>query len=86
VSEICFFKGTGKGTEQCLFGCTSFATASDGKKNSRSSGEVGKAMGWKASRCRNIQISELFSMETCDQAVMDFLAATDIGKFPAQVS
>ena len=24
-------------------------------------------------------------METCDQAVMDFLAATDIGKFPAQV-
>ena len=44
--------------------------------------EVGKAMGWKVSRCRNIQISELFSMETCDQAVMDFLAATDIGKFP----
>jgi hypothetical protein len=48
--------------------------------------EVGKAMGWKVSRCRNIQISELFSMETCDQAVMDFLAATDIGKFPAQVN
>jgi hypothetical protein len=45
-----------------------------------------KAMGWKVSRCRNIQISELFFMETCDQAVMDFLAATDIGKFPAQVS
>jgi len=44
--------------------------------------EVGKAMGWKVSRCRNIQISELFSMETCDQAVMDFLAATDVGKFP----
>jgi hypothetical protein len=47
---------------------------------------VGKAMGWKVSRCRNIQISELFSIETCDQAVMDFLAAMDIGKFPAQVS
>ena len=29
-----------------------------------------------------MQISELFSMEICDQAVMDFLAATDVGKFP----
>jgi hypothetical protein len=29
-----------------------------------------------------VQISELFSMEICDQAVMDFLAATDVGKFP----
>jgi hypothetical protein len=29
-----------------------------------------------------VQISELFSMEKCDQAVMDFLAATDVGKFP----
>jgi len=48
--------------------------------------EFGKAMGWKVSRCRNIQISELFTIETCDQAVMDFLAATDIGKFPTQVS
>jgi hypothetical protein len=28
-----------------------------------------------------MQVSELFSMETCDQAVMDFLAATDVGKF-----
>jgi hypothetical protein len=27
-------------------------------------------------------MSELFSMEICDQAVMDFLAATDVGKFP----
>jgi hypothetical protein len=43
--------------------------------------KVRKAMGWKVGRCRNIQISELSSMETCDQAVMDFLAATDIGKF-----
>ena len=38
--------------------------------------------GWKAGRCRHVQISELFSMEKCDQAVMDFLAATDVGKFP----
>jgi hypothetical protein len=29
-----------------------------------------------------VQISELFSMKKCDQAVMDFLAATDMGKFP----
>jgi len=43
---------------------------------------VGKATGWKAGRCRHVQISELFSMEKCDQAVMDFLAATDVGKFP----
>ena len=43
---------------------------------------VGKATGWKAGRCRHVQISELFSMEECDQAVMDFLAATEVGKFP----
>jgi hypothetical protein len=43
---------------------------------------VGKATGWKAGRCRHVQMSELFSMEICDQAVMDFLAATDVGKFP----
>jgi hypothetical protein len=29
-----------------------------------------------------VKVSELLSIETCDQAVMDFLAATDIGKFP----
>jgi hypothetical protein len=33
-----------------------------------------------------VQISELFSMEKCDQAVMDFLAATDVGKFPPKTS
>jgi len=43
---------------------------------------VGKATGWKVGRCRHVQISELCSMEICDQAVMDFLAATDVGKFP----
>jgi len=46
---------------------------------------VGMAMGWKAGRRRHVQISELFSMERCDQAVMDFLAATDIGKFPPKL-
>ena len=43
---------------------------------------VRKATGWKAGRCRHVQISELFSIEECDQAVMDFLAATEVGKFP----
>jgi len=42
---------------------------------------VGKAMGWTACRCRHVQISELFTIEECDQAVMDFLAATEVGKF-----
>jgi hypothetical protein len=43
---------------------------------------VGKATGWKAGRCRHVQISELLSVEECDQAVMDFQAATEVGKFP----
>jgi len=43
---------------------------------------VGKATGWKVARCRHVQMSELCSTEICDQAVMDFLAATDVGKFP----
>jgi hypothetical protein len=42
---------------------------------------VGKVKGWKASRCRHMQISELFSMEECDQAVMDFLTAAEVRKF-----
>jgi len=44
--------------------------------------EVGKATGWRAGRCRHVQESELLSLEMCDKAVMDFLAATDVGKFP----
>jgi hypothetical protein len=43
---------------------------------------VGKVRGWKAGRCRHVQISELISMEECDQAVVDFLAATEVGNFP----
>jgi hypothetical protein len=27
-------------------------------------------------------VSELFSREICDMAVMDFLVAMDVGKFP----
>jgi len=43
---------------------------------------VRKATDCRAGRCRHVQISELFSIEECDQAVMDFLAATEVGKFP----
>jgi len=43
---------------------------------------VGKEMSWNAGRCRHVQISEHLSIELCDQAVMDFLAATGVGKFP----
>ena len=43
---------------------------------------VGWETGWKAGRCRHVQISELFSLEICDQAVLDFLVATEVGKFP----
>ena len=46
---------------------------------------VGKATGWNSGRCRHVQLSELFSLEQCDQAVMDFLAATEVGKFPPKV-
>jgi ribonuclease HI len=43
---------------------------------------VGKVTGWKEGRCRPVQVSELFSTEECDQEVVDFLAATEVGKFP----
>jgi hypothetical protein len=42
---------------------------------------VGRATGWKAGKCRHVQMSELFSIEICDQAVMDFLAAQRWGSF-----
>jgi len=44
--------------------------------------KVGKTTGWKAGRCRRAQVSELCSMEIRDMAVMDFLAAMDVEKFP----
>jgi len=28
-----------------------------------------------------VEISELFSIEECDKAVVDFLSATEVGKF-----
>jgi len=48
--------------------------------------QVGKATGWRAGRCRHVKVSRLLSIEKCDQAVMDFLAATDVGKFPPKTS
>jgi len=47
---------------------------------------VGRATGWKVGRCRHVQISKLFTIEDCDQAVMDFLAAIEVGKFPPKWS
>jgi hypothetical protein len=47
---------------------------------------VGKAKGWKAGRCRHVQVSELISMKECDQAVVDFLEAFEGREVPAQVS
>jgi len=44
--------------------------------------EVGKATGWRAGRCRHGKVCEMLSIAKCDQAVMDFLATTDVGKFP----
>jgi hypothetical protein len=43
---------------------------------------VGKATGWKEGKCRHIQITELFSIGEFDQAVMDFLVATEVWNFP----
>jgi hypothetical protein len=43
---------------------------------------VGKVTGWRAGRCRHVQVFELFSIDECYQAVVDFLAATEVGKFP----
>jgi len=42
---------------------------------------VGQATGWKVGRCRHVQISELFTIGECVQAVMDFLVATEVGMF-----
>ena len=43
---------------------------------------VGKPTGWKVGRFRQVQISELCSRDECDQALVDFLAATEVRKFP----
>jgi hypothetical protein len=48
--------------------------------------EVGKATGWRVGRCRHVKVSELLSIEKCDQAVIDFLAAMDVWKFPPKTS
>jgi hypothetical protein len=43
---------------------------------------VRKVTGWKEGRCRHMQVSEPFSTEECDQVVVHFLVATEVGKFP----
>jgi hypothetical protein len=44
--------------------------------------KVGKVTGWKVGCYRRAQVSLLFSLEICDMAVMNCLAAMAIGKFP----
>jgi hypothetical protein len=46
--------------------------------------KVGKATGCKVGQCQRAQVWELISMEICDKVVMDFLAATDFGKFQSK--
>jgi len=46
---------------------------------------VVKATGWRAGRCQHVQVSELLAMEMCDKVLMDFLVATDVGKFPPKI-
>jgi len=48
--------------------------------------KVGIATGWRACRCRHVQVSKLLSMEQCDSAVIQFLITTDIGKFLFKLS
>jgi hypothetical protein len=43
---------------------------------------VRKRTGWRAGRCRHVQMSKLLFIEQCDRAVTDLLAATEVGKFP----
>jgi len=42
---------------------------------------VGKATGWNAGRCRHVQISEMYSRDECNQAMMYLLGVTEEGKF-----
>jgi hypothetical protein len=44
--------------------------------------EVGNAPGWRVGRCRHLKVPKLLHVEKSDQGVMDFLAATDVGKCP----
>lgn len=45
---------------------------------------VGESTRWKASRWRHLQVSELLCMEEYKQVVMDFLASTEVGRFPPE--
>jgi len=43
---------------------------------------VRKATGWKVGQCRWALLLKEFAMKISDLAVMDSLAASDVGKFP----
>jgi hypothetical protein len=47
---------------------------------------VENATGWKAGRCRHMQVCVLFSIEEYNKGVMDFLAVVKVGKFPPKLS
>jgi len=42
---------------------------------------LGEGTGWKEGIIRNMPISELGLKDECDQAVMNFLVAIEVGKF-----
>jgi len=68
-------------------GSISSTTAASGETSRQHSEQrMGMATEWKAGRCHHVQISELFSMEKYNQEVVDFLAATDVGKFPPKLA
>jgi len=46
---------------------------------------VAKGTEWRAGRCQRMKVPELLSIKKCDQPVMDFLVATDVGKFPPKM-
>jgi hypothetical protein len=43
---------------------------------------AGYATGRNADRWKHLQICKLMSRDVCDQVVVDFLAGTEVGKFP----
>jgi len=62
-------------TQEHLFG--HFSPWKDRQRTLRK--KVRKATGWRAGRCRHVQVFELLSVEKCYRAVMDFLAANHLG-------
>lgn len=58
-------------------------SAKSGGKSCGNSGKwSGRENGLESGEVQAMQISELFYLEICDQAVIDLLAATEVRKFP----